>query len=100
MVCIVVRAIDALRVFDIVWTITKGGPARSTEVFSIYASKQAFVYLNFDLGTAASLIRAAIIMVVGGLLYSTLSYVDEVSRCAAERQASSRRGGAGPSPAS
>ncbi len=80
MVCIVIRAIDAFRVFDIVWTITKGGPARSTEVFSIYAYKLAFVYLNFDLGSAASLVGAAIIMVVGGVLYKALSYVVEVSR--------------------
>ncbi len=80
MVCIVIRAIDAFRVFDIVWTITKGGPARSTEVFSIYAYKKAFVYLNFDLGSAASLIGAGIIMVVGGVLYKALSYAVEVSR--------------------
>ncbi len=80
MVCIVVRSIDAFRVFDIVWTITKGGPARSTEVFSIYAYKQAFVYLNFDLGSAASLIGAVVIMVVGGVLYKALSYAVEVSR--------------------
>jgi multiple sugar transport system permease protein len=80
MVCITIRAIDAFRVFDIVWTITKGGPARSTEVFSIYAYKQAFVYLNFDLGSAASLIGAAVIMVVGAVLYKTLGYVVEVSR--------------------
>ena len=80
MVCIVIRAIDAFRVFDIVWTITKGGPARSTEVFSIYAYKKAFVYLNFDLGSAASLIGAALIMVVGGALYRVLSYVVEVSK--------------------
>jgi multiple sugar transport system permease protein len=80
MVCIVIRAIDAFRVFDIVWTITKGGPARSTETFSIYAYKQAFVYLNFDLGAAAALIGAAILMVVGALLYRTLSFVVEVSR--------------------
>ncbi len=80
MVCIVIRAIDAFRVFDIVWTITKGGPARSTEVFSIYAYKKAFVYLNFDQGSAASLIGAGIILVVGGVLYKVLSYVVEVSR--------------------
>ena len=80
MVCITIRLIDAFRVFDIVWTITKGGPARSTEVFSIYAYKQAFVYLNFDLGSAASLIGAGIIMVVGGVLYKALSYAVEVSR--------------------
>lgn len=80
MVCIVIRTIDAFRVFDIVWTITKGGPARSTEVFSIYAYKQAFLYLNFDMGSAASLIGAVIIMVVGGVLYKALSYMVEVSR--------------------
>jgi multiple sugar transport system permease protein len=80
MVCVVIRAIDAFRVFDIVWTITKGGPARSTETFSIYAYKQAFVYLNFDLGSAAALIGAAILMVLGALLYRGLSYMVEVSR--------------------
>ena len=80
MVCIVIRTIDAFRVFDIVWTITKGGPARSTEVFSIYAYKQAFVYLNFDMGSAASLVGAVIIMVVGGVLYKVLNYLVEVSR--------------------
>ena len=80
MVCITIRLIDAFRVFDIVWTITKGGPARSTEVFSIYAYKQAFVYLNFDLGSAASLIGAGIIMVVGAVLYKVLGYAVEVSR--------------------
>ncbi len=80
MVCIVIRTIDAFRVFDIVWTITKGGPARSTEVFSIYAYKQAFTYLNFDMGSAASLVGAVIIMVVGGVLYKVLNYLVEVSK--------------------
>lgn len=80
LVCIVIRAIDAFRVFDIVWVITKGEPARSTEVFSIYAYKQAFVYLNFDLGSAAAIIGAVIIMIVGAVLYRGLGYLLEVSR--------------------
>jgi multiple sugar transport system permease protein len=80
LVCVVIRAIDAFRVFDIVWVITKGEPARSTEVFSIYAYKQAFVYLNFDLGSAAAIIGAVIIMMVGGVLYWGLSRALEVSR--------------------
>jgi len=80
MVCIVIRSIDAFRVFDIVWTITTGGPARSTETFSLYAYQQAFVFLNFDLGSAASIVGALIIMVVGGILYRVLSRLVEVSR--------------------
>lgn len=80
LVCVVIRAIDAFRVFDIVWVITKGEPARATEVFSIYAYKQAFVYLNFDLGSAAAIIGAVIIMLVGGALYWGLGRALEVSR--------------------
>ena len=80
LVCVVIRSIDAFRVFDIVWVITKGEPARSTEVFSIYAYKQAFVYLNFDLGSAAAIIGAAMIMIVGALLYWGLGRALEVSR--------------------
>jgi multiple sugar transport system permease protein len=80
MVCIVIRSIDAFRVFDVVWTITTGGPARSTETFSLYAYQQAFVFLNFDLGSAASVIGALIIMVVGAILYRVLSRLVEVSR--------------------
>ena len=80
MVCIVIRSIDAFRVFDIVWVITKGEPARSTEVFSIYAYKQAFIYLNFDQGSAAAIVGAVIIMIVGGVLYWGLSRLLEVSR--------------------
>src|SRR6266446_7007733 len=45
-VCIVIRAIDAFRTFDIVWTISGGGPARATEVFSIYAYVESFQFLN------------------------------------------------------
>lgn len=80
LVAIVIRAIDAFRVFDTVWTITKGEPGRATEVFSIYAYKEAFVFLNLDRGAAASLIGAVIIMIVGVVLYWGLQRVTEVSR--------------------
>jgi hypothetical protein len=53
-VCIVIRSIDAFRTFDIVWTISGGGPARATEVFSIYAYVEAFQFLNFGRGSAAA----------------------------------------------
>jgi multiple sugar transport system permease protein len=79
LVAIVIRSIDAFRVFDTVWTITKGEPGRMTEVFSIYAYKEAFVFLNLDRGAAASLIGAVIIMVVGIVLYWGLRRVTEVS---------------------
>lgn len=80
LVAVVIRSIDAFRVFDTVWTITKGEPGRATEVFSIYAYKESFVFLNFGTGAAASLTGAAVIMLVGVALYLGLQRVTEVSR--------------------
>jgi len=79
-VCIVIRAIDAFRTFDIVWTISGGGPARATEVFSIYAYVEAFQFLNLARGSAAAVIGAIIIVVFALLLYRVLNRFVEVSK--------------------
>jgi multiple sugar transport system permease protein len=77
-VCVVIRSIDAFRTFDIVWTLTGGGPARSTELFSLYAYVHAFLNLDFGRGSAAAIIGAVIILVVGLLLYRLLDRVMKV----------------------
>lgn len=79
-VCVVIRAIDAFRTFDIVWALTGGGPARQTELFSLYAYEQAFVFLNFGRGSAAAILGALIILVVGLVLYRVLDHVRKVSQ--------------------
>ena len=55
-VCVVIRAIDAFRTFDIVWTLTGGGPGRSTELFSLYAYVLAFLNLDLGRGSAAAVL--------------------------------------------
>jgi multiple sugar transport system permease protein len=77
-VCVVIRSIDAFRTFDIVWTLTGGGPARSTELFSLYAYVHAFLNLDFGKGSAAAIIGAVIILVVGQLLYRALNRMMKV----------------------
>src|SRR5436190_1269854 len=77
-VCVVIRSIDAFRTFDIVWTLTGGGPARSTELFSLYAYVHAFLNLDFGKGSAAAIIGAVIILVVGLLLYRLTDRVMKV----------------------
>jgi multiple sugar transport system permease protein len=79
-VCVVIRAIDAFRTFDIVWTISGGGPARATEVFSIYAYVESFQFLNLGRGSAAAVIGALIIVVFAMALYRVLNRYLEVSR--------------------
>jgi multiple sugar transport system permease protein len=77
-VCVVIRSIDAFRTFDIVWTLTGGGPARSTELFSLDAYVHAFLNLDFGKGSAAAILGAVIILVVGLLLYRLTDRVMKV----------------------
>lgn len=72
-VCVVIRMIDAFRTFDIVWTLTGGGPARSTELFSLYAYNNAFQNLNFGRGSAAAIIGAVVIVLVGAVLFKVMT---------------------------
>jgi ABC-type sugar transport system permease subunit len=68
-VCVVIRAIDAFRTFDIVWTLTGGGPGRSTELFRLYAYVLAFLNLDLGRGSAAAIIGGLIILVLGVVMY-------------------------------
>jgi multiple sugar transport system permease protein len=79
-VCVVIRSIDAFRTFDIVWTLTGGGPARSTELFSLYAYVHAFLNLDFGTGSAAAIVGGVVILLVGMALYRVLDRVVRVSR--------------------
>src|SRR4051794_41669413 len=71
-VCVVIRAIDAFRTFDIVWTLTGGGPGRSTELFSLYAYVHAFLNLDLGRGSAAAIIGGVVLLVVGGGVFCFL----------------------------
>ncbi|MCK1513757.1 sugar ABC transporter permease [Bradyrhizobium sp. 190] len=79
-VCVLIRAIDAFRTFDQVWILTGGGPARSTEVFSVYTYVLAFVDLDIGRGAAAAGVGAIIMLFVGGVLYKLVNRSVEVSR--------------------
>ena len=79
-VCVLIRSIDAFRTFDQVWILTGGGPARTTEVFSVYTYVQAFVNLDFGRGAAAAGVGAVIMLLVGIGLYKLVNRTMEVSR--------------------
>jgi hypothetical protein len=85
-VCVVIRAIDAFRTFDIVWTLTGGGPGRSTELFSLYAYVLAFLNLDLGRGSAAAIIGGLIILVVGAALYRLTDRIAKADRWPMVRQ--------------
>ncbi len=64
MVAMLLRALDAFRVFDLVFIMTQGGPANSTEVLSSYTYKVLFNTTNFGYGStlAVSMFLTVLVM--------------------------------------
>lgn len=54
-VAILLRTLDAFRVFDVVFIMTRGGPADSTEVLSSYTYKLLFSLSNFGYGSTLAM---------------------------------------------
>lgn len=63
---LLLRVLDAFRIFDNVYVITRGGPAGSTDTLSFYLYRVAF--RNFDLGYAAVI---SIVMLAVTVVFST-----------------------------
>jgi ABC-type sugar transport system permease subunit len=51
-VTLVIRTVDAFKVFDIIYIMTSGGPSDGTKVIAFYTYQEAFSYLNFGRGSA------------------------------------------------
>ncbi|AZB44479.1 sugar ABC transporter permease [Bacillus sp. FJAT-42376] len=56
LVALLFRTLDAFRVFDLIFVLTGGGPANSTETISLLAYKYMFNQQNFGTGSALSVI--------------------------------------------
>lgn len=67
MVVMVLRTIEAFRVFDIVYVMTGGGPADSTKTASFYVYQEYFNYLRSGSGASYAVLVAGIsaVMILG-----------------------------------
>ncbi|MBO6901652.1 MAG: sugar ABC transporter permease [Rhizobiaceae bacterium] len=64
MVALVLRTIEAFKVFDIVWVMTRGGPANTTRTLSILVYQEAFSFQRAGAGASLALIIALIVTVL------------------------------------
>ncbi len=70
-VALVLRGMDAFRVFDIVFATTKGGPNDATNVLMFQAVKQGLEF--FDIGAAAAIANLMIVAIaVMALVFTRL----------------------------
>lgn len=66
LVAVVLRGIDAFKTFDIIYTMTAGGPGFASETLNIYAYNLGFGYFKF--GAASSALVALLALVLGSSL--------------------------------
>ncbi|HSW03913.1 carbohydrate ABC transporter permease [Aquabacterium sp.] len=64
----VLAFIGKMKVFDLVWVMTEGGPVWSTETVSTYVYKRAFNWNSFDLGYPSAIAVVWFIVVVAFVL--------------------------------
>ena len=68
LVAVLFRALDAFRVFDVIFVLTGGGPGTATEPVSVYTFTTLLQHLRFGYGAALSMI-IFLTTFVGALLY-------------------------------
>ncbi|NGP46922.1 sugar ABC transporter permease [Bacillaceae bacterium SIJ1] len=73
---VLLRSLDAFRVFDLIYVMTGGGPANSTEVLSTYAYKTIFSSSEVSEGAAISTTMALSVFVLAIVLILCLQLVN------------------------
>ena len=67
LIVLVLRTMEAFKVFDIVWIMTGGGPANATQTIAIYAYQTAYQGYDFGQGAALGYLIALVIMVLAAV---------------------------------
>ena len=63
-IALVIRFMEAVKIFDSIFLMTAGGPAKATESLSLYMYKAAFLNLRWSYAAAAAMIVLVIITIL------------------------------------
>jgi multiple sugar transport system permease protein len=72
LVTLLFRTLDALRAFDLMFVLTGGGPAGTTETLTVYAYRSLFQTLRLGFGSAIGVVVFALVMLVAGAYFAAL----------------------------
>jgi multiple sugar transport system permease protein len=64
MVAAIIRTIDAIKSFDLIYVISQGGPGTASETINIYLYLQAFAFYNIGYASAVVAVFFAVIVVL------------------------------------
>ena len=68
MVAVIIRSIDALKSFDIIFAMTQGGPGTASETINIYLYNVAFAYYDIGYGSAIAVVFFIVIIAMSMVL--------------------------------
>ena len=63
-----IRMIDAVKSFDIIFAITQGGPGSASETINLYLYSVAFVYYDVGYGSAIAVVFFVLIVALAAVL--------------------------------
>ncbi len=71
------RLIDTFRIFDVIYLLTAGGPARATETVSIYIYRYGFQSFNLGYASAASYSMIFIMLFLAAILAKLMGRIED-----------------------
>jgi len=72
LIAVLLRTLDAFRIYDVIYTMTYGGPGVATEVASFYVYRKSFKFLYMGYGSALSYILLIISIILATMFVKML----------------------------
>jgi multiple sugar transport system permease protein len=69
-VATVIRTIDALKAFDLIFVVSGGGPGTSSETINLYLYQTAFAFYNLGYAAAMTVVFFVIILLISLVLFT------------------------------
>jgi len=76
LIAVILRIIDVLKIFDIVYVMTKGGPAMSTDTVTMYIYRVSFDHFHTGYAAALSWVFLVIIMLASAVFLRYVRYAE------------------------
>jgi len=75
-VSLLLRTMDALRVFELPFNFTDGGPLNTTETISLYSYRVLFEFVEFNYGSSMVIVQFILIMIMSLIYIRSIKNID------------------------
>jgi multiple sugar transport system permease protein len=75
---ILLRTMDAFKIFDEIYMMTQGGPGNATEMINYYVYRNTFRYFNMGEGAALALVVLIIIIIISNIFIKVMKGKEDI----------------------